>query len=127
MSLKAGEVPTACAFAMHLLRKFGGREKFGPRFVEAGETLVRFTEVLRQGDAMPTADQMISIRESYARHLTCCKLSGVTFSPKHHLTCHMVHRTEGATSNARASSKYVFIDVGGNWVFPFFCNQFDIS
>jgi hypothetical protein len=51
------------------------------------------TEVLKQGHAMPTADQMATIRYLYSQHMTCCRLSGVTFSPKHHLTCHLVHRT----------------------------------
>ena len=94
MTLKGGETRDVAAFALHMLRKYGGVGKFGPHILGAGLSLLNFMNLLRGDRVMPTSQQMSRIRKEYDSHLRSCKRAGVGMTPKHHLCTHLVDRTD---------------------------------
>jgi hypothetical protein len=99
MSFKAGEMRTMTCFAQAMLLKYGGVDRYGPHLLAAGSSLNEFIRAIGDGGPMPTPEQMTLIRTSYDTHLRCCKACGISLSPKHHLTCHLVDRTSGSVRN----------------------------
>lgn len=98
MSIKAGEMKTLVDFAVWALAKHGGGEKFGTDLVLAGTSLQVFMRECASGTVAASGAQHARLRQAYDTHLRSCKRAGVTFSPKHHLTCHMVARTASGIS-----------------------------
>jgi hypothetical protein len=93
MTLKAGEMRAMVGFSYWLMQRYGGVAAFGGPIMGAAKALRDFIDEIGQGEVMPDASQMARIRSSYDVHLRLCRSCGITLTPKHHLCCHLVHRT----------------------------------
>lgn len=103
MTMKAGEANTLMDFTVWALQKYGGEGKFGPDIVQAGRALQVFCkEIHGDGEHMPTPVSSSRMHQAYDTHLRACKRAGVSFTPKHHLCAHMLHRTMGRRQEAES-------------------------
>eukprot|EP00959_Pyramimonas_sp_CCMP1952_P032541 682870-Pyramimonas_sp.AAC.1 len=97
MSLKAAECSTLLPFAVYSLEKHGGASIFGCPLMGAGHALVKLADALKSVSVVPTKGEMHIIRNQLDLHMACAQSAGIGLTPKHHLMCHLIHRTLGIT------------------------------
>ena len=87
MPLKGGEMKVMLSFCIWLLVKHGGR---------------RYIRACLAGDnhpVMPDVEGLTKIRALFHNRMQCLKVAEISFTPKHHLACHMVDRSPAWNSN----------------------------
>eukprot|EP00959_Pyramimonas_sp_CCMP1952_P064495 1346727-Pyramimonas_sp.AAC.1 len=77
-------------FALSELAKYGGERVFGSPFLHAGWSMQRLLELARSNPVVVPDNVRVELVTCAAVHLRCCALTGVTFTPKHHLIVHLV-------------------------------------
>ncbi len=95
MSLKAGEVSIIIKFARDELIRYGGIGIFGAPLLGAGSTLVTLFDELRKTVAVPSPETVDAVLRAVHVHMASIKAAKIDRTPKHHLLCHMCHRTQG--------------------------------
>eukprot|EP00959_Pyramimonas_sp_CCMP1952_P271348 5672875-Pyramimonas_sp.AAC.1 len=61
--------------------------------VGAGGALKCLVDELRLHDVQPSPPAFLKIVSYLTSHFKCAKRAGLGLTPKHHLLCHMIHRT----------------------------------
>eukprot|EP00959_Pyramimonas_sp_CCMP1952_P214064 4479099-Pyramimonas_sp.AAC.1 len=105
MSLKAAEVGYMLPFAIDTLTRYSTSVgALGGALLHGGVALERFLEIMRAHPTVIPYGPRIEMVQCISRHLRCCEITGINFTPKHHLICHLVLRWPwgvGGRTNAK--------------------------
>eukprot|EP00959_Pyramimonas_sp_CCMP1952_P295233 6174758-Pyramimonas_sp.AAC.1 len=92
MSFKAAETGILLEFALHQLETTGGARTYGVDMLQAGRTLCRYRQLMRDSPHIPSDDVYEELKVCMSVHMRCCELVGISSTPTHHLCLHMTDR-----------------------------------
>eukprot|EP00959_Pyramimonas_sp_CCMP1952_P078749 1646282-Pyramimonas_sp.AAC.1 len=100
MSFKAAETGVLLEFALHELQATGGAQKYGSHMMQAGHTLCRYLQLVRDNPCIVSDAACKELMTCMCVHLRCCELVGISLTPKHHLCVHTTDRSLTLNGNA---------------------------
>eukprot|EP00959_Pyramimonas_sp_CCMP1952_P408358 8558297-Pyramimonas_sp.AAC.1 len=93
MSLKAAECGLLLKFSIDMVRRYGGPPVFGDALLKAGISLTQILNIIRLQRCKVSDLGKGMLLEAAQTHLVSCKLTGIDYTPKSHLLCHMLDRS----------------------------------
>ena len=91
-SFKAAETGRLLPFCVHLLAKLGGSSTFGNPMMVAGRTLQTYMQTMKDSGVIVPKPQINAMLTALDLHLRACAAAGISYTPKHHVVCHMTLR-----------------------------------